>query len=193
MKNETRCFDTRMSIEQRGEGDVKTSVLVGHAAVFNSLSENLGGFREKIDPGAFDSVLDNDVRAVFNHDANIVLGRTKSKTLRLSTDKNGLAYEIDLPDTQQARDLAVSVARGDIDGSSFKFRVLDDSWEENEEGQVVRTITNISRLLDVGPVTFPAYPDATVAKRSLEEYNAAKNDGQEEIDSLRLELMKKRL
>lgn len=190
--NEIRCFDTKMSIEQRGEGDKKISVLVGHAAVFNSLSADLGGFRERIEHNAFDNVMGDDVRAVFNHDPNIVLGRTKSKTLRLTIDTEGLNYEIDLPDTQQARDLAVSVARGDIDGSSFKFRVLEDKWEMNDEGQEVRVIINIGRLLDVGPVTFPAYADATVAKRSLEDFKS-KNDGQAHIDRLNLELLKKAL
>lgn len=167
---ESRFLVRPVRVEQRAQGDDKTPVIVGYAAVFDTLSENLGGFREKIAPGAFDAVLKDDVRATYNHDPNIVLGRTASGTLRLALDDTGLRYEIDPPDTQAARDLLVSMERGDIKESSFRFVVESDDWVEDDEGRVVRTITAFKRLIDVAPVTYPAYPDAKAAQRSLEHW-----------------------
>jgi len=172
--------------------DDKTT-LSGYAAVFNSLSENLGGFREKIDPGAFANALKkSDCRALFNHDSNFVLGRQSAKTLRLKEDDKGLFMECDLPDTQFARDLTVSIERGDINQQSFGFIVKIDSWEEDRDtGKTTRTLIEIDELMDVSPVTFPAYPDTDVAKRSLEEYrtseNRGDNDTENSIDSEYLE------
>ena len=146
--------------------------IVGHGAVFNRQSEIIMGmFKEEIAPGAFDAVLGDDVRALFNHDPNFVLGRTASGTLELSVDAEGLRYDINPPDTQSVRDLVLApLARGDITGSSFAFRVAPDGdeWREEDDGMIVRTITRFSRLLDVSPVTYPAYPDAGAAARSLE-------------------------
>ena len=146
--------------------------IIGHGAVFNKRSEMIMGmFKEEIAPGAFDDVLGDDVRALFNHDANFVLGRTRSSTLALSIDAEGLRYEIPPPDTQTVRDLVLApLSRGDITGSSFAFRVANDGdeWREDEDGLIVRTINRFSRLLDVSPVTYPAYPDAGAAARSLE-------------------------
>lgn len=146
--------------------------IAGYAAVFGVRSEPMGGFVEEIMPGAFDDVLEQDVRALFNHDPNYLLGRKSSGTLRLAVDARGLAYEIDAPDTQTIRDLVLSpLQRRDLSGSSFAFRVaLDgDEWRE-EGGLIVRTIHRFSALLDVGPVSFPAYPDASVAQRSLDAW-----------------------
>lgn len=172
MENERRIFSSELTIETRESGADAGKKLKGHAAVFNKLSSNLGGFREQIAPGAFDGVLDNDVRALFNHDSNHVLGRSSAGTLELGVDKTGLKYSVDLPDTQVGRDLAISVERGDIKESSFAFRVAPngDDWEENEDGVIIRTITKFAALMDVSPVTYPAYPDATVAMRSLENF-----------------------
>ncbi|WP_249976083.1 HK97 family phage prohead protease [Vreelandella olivaria] len=146
--------------------------IIGHGAVFNKRSEMIMGlFKEEIAPGAFDDVLGDDVRALFNHDANFVLGRTRSSTLALSIDAEGLRYEITPPDTQTVRDLVLApLSRGDITGSSFAFRVAPDGdeWREDEDGLIVRTINRFSRLLDVSPVTYPAYQDAGAAARSLE-------------------------
>jgi HK97 family phage prohead protease len=160
---EKRIFDTQ--IELRSNEERKT--LVGSAAVFGLMSEKLGFFYERIEPQAFDGVLDNDVRALFNHDPNYILGRNKSGTLRLSIDEEGLKYEIDLPDTQAGRDLATSIARGDISQSSFAFQVGQDRWEMDGDDEI-RVIEKINRLFDISPVTFPAYPDTSVAKRSHE-------------------------
>lgn len=151
-------------------------VVQGHAAVFNRLSEDLGGWREKISPGAFkQAIKKSDVRALFNHDPNFVLGRSKNKTLTLSEDKEGLYMEVIMPDTQIIRDLVLApIRRGDIREQSFGFTIAKDgdSWEgletEGRNGQMpTRTITKVARLFDVSPVTFPAYPDTDVAARSL--------------------------
>jgi len=132
----------------------------GYAAVYNSDSEWMGGFYEQIEAGAFDSVLDNDVRAYFNHDENLLLGRVSSGTLRISTDKRGLFYEVDLPNTTYANDLVELMKRGDVNQSSFAFLIEKDRWEQRD-GLTYRIIEKVSRLLDVSPVAQPAYPDAT--------------------------------
>lgn len=139
----------------------------GYAAVFNRLSENLGGFREKILPNAFDNVLNDDVRALINHQSSLILGRTSADTLQISVDSRGLHYRIDPPDTQYARDLIASIQRGDITQSSFAFQVEDDNWNEDDDGRLIRTIKSFKKLFDIAPVTYPAYPDTSVAVRSM--------------------------
>ena len=164
------------------DGQSGPAKIAGYAAVFNMRSDLLGGyFVEIIAPGAFDEVLAQDVRGLFNHDPNYLLGRTISGTLRLTTDERGLAYEIDTPDTMTIRDLVVApIARGDMSGSSFAMRVAPggDTWHE-EDGVVVRTIYKVAELRDVGPVSFPAYPDSSAAQRSLDAWKQAKNEGLE--------------
>jgi HK97 family phage prohead protease len=148
-------------------------ILAGHAAVFNRDSEEMWGFTEQVAPGAFTrAIQEDDVRALFNHDSNYILGRNRSKTLRLSEDAVGLAFEVDLPDTQYAKDLTVSVERGDVTGCSFSFATRADKWVYNQDGSVKRTILDVE-LCDVGPVTFPAYPDTDVAVRSVMQEIAA--------------------
>lgn len=132
----------------------------GYAAVYNSDSEWMGGFYEQIAKGAFDDVMDNDTRAYFNHDENLLLGRVSSGTLRLSSDERGLYYEVDLPNTSYAKDLVELMKRGDVNQSSFAFLIESDRWEERD-GKTYRIIEKVSRLLDVSPVAQPAYPDAT--------------------------------
>ncbi len=141
--------------------------LTGHAAVFNQLSEDLGGYREKIQSGAFaDTIKSGDVRALWNHDPNFILARTKSGTLKLAEDNTGLKIDADLPDTTFARDLLKSIERGDVDQMSFGFMVLPEgsSWRM-EEGTLVRTLLKVE-LFDVSPVTFPAYPQTDVSARA---------------------------
>ena len=156
--SETRFFN----IESRLDSKEGRDVVIGHAAVFNSLSEDLGGFREKIQPGAFDDVLDNDVRAYFNHDPNFLLGRVSAGTLRLGVDEKGLRYELDIPNTSAGRDLKENMRLGNITQSSFAFTLGKDgdSWERNEEGNDIRIIHKVDRLYDVSPVSLPAYPSA---------------------------------
>lgn len=165
--SEKRYFN----IESRLDTKEGKDVVIGHAAVFNSLSEDLGGFREKIQPGAFDDVLGNDVRAYFNHDPNYLLGRTEAGTLRLSVDETGLRYELDVPDTTAGRDLKENMRLGNITQSSFAFTIGKDgdAWERAENGADIRTIKKVKRLYDVSPVSLPAYPsanDLALAQRS---------------------------
>lgn len=161
-----RLVSTR-DLELRTIGDNPDApMIVGYAAVFNELSDDLGGFRERIAPGAFAKSLGNDVRALFNHDTNFVLGRTTTRTLRLSEDERGLAIEIDPPPTTFARDMLAGMRRGDISQMSFGFRVLPggDIWD-NIDGEIVRTLTNVD-LFDVSVVAIPAYPQTTAEVRA---------------------------
>ena len=156
--SETRFFDIESRIDKKDGQDV----VIGHAAVFNSLSEDLGGFKERIEPGAFDDVLDNDVRAYFNHDPNFLLGRVSAGTLRLGVDEKGLRYELDIPNTSVGRDLKENMKLGNITQSSFAFTLGKggDSWERSEDGADIRVIHKVDRLYDVSPVSLPAYPSA---------------------------------
>lgn len=147
--------------------------ITGYAAVFNALSEDLGWFREQIAPGAFaDSIArGDDVRALINHDSNLVLGRTAAGTLRLMEDTRGLMVEIDAPDTQVARDLIVSMDRGDVTQMSFGFYTEKQAWDETTDPPT-RTLQQV-RLFDVSVVTYPAYPQTDVSVRSREAAQAA--------------------
>lgn len=166
-------------LELRAKGETGGRTLVGYAAVFDSKSEVIRErgitFREVIRPGAFDRALkeDHDVRALVNHESGQILGRTKSGTLRLSVDEKGLRYEVDLPDTTVGRDLSESIKRGDITGSSFGFRTIADEWpkESRVDGMATREILDLE-LLDVSPVTYPAYQATQVSLRALERAKA---------------------
>ena len=151
------------------EGPESGNTLAGYAAVFNADSEDLGGFVETIDPAAFNRSLaaGADVRALINHDSNLVLGRSTSGTLRLSTDEIGLRFEVDLPETSYARDLKVSMERGDISQCSFMFQVVKDEWV-SRDGIARRRLLDVD-LMDVSVVTFPAYPQTTAGVRALAE------------------------
>lgn len=164
-RKERRIFKVA---ELRVAGDGADRRMSGHAAVFNLDSEEMYGFTERVAPGAFTRTLrEDDIRALFNHDPNYVLGRNVASTLRLSEDPTGLAFEVDPPDTQWARDLAVSIGRGDITQCSFGFMTRKDEWQ-TIGGRTIRTLMDV-QLLDVSPVTYPAYPDTDVSLRSLEE------------------------
>ena len=163
----------RRTLQVEFRADNKAGKLRGVAAVFNSLSEDLGGFREQIAPGAFSSAIStSDVRALVNHDPNLVLGRTAAGTLRLQETDAGLEFELDLPDTTYARDLVACMQRGDINQCSFGFSIGTDgdSWTRDKVTESwTRTINNVARLYDVSPVTYPAYADTACALRSLEQ------------------------
>jgi HK97 family phage prohead protease len=155
-----------LPVTTRSEGEQVR--LGGYASVFNTETVIAGLFREQIASGAFaEAVTQDDVRALFNHDPNFVIGRTVSGTLTLREDETGLAYDVVPPDTQWARDLMVSVGRGDISQSSFGFAVNEDEWSRPERaGDLpLRTIRK-AKLYDVSPVTYPAYESTTTAVRS---------------------------
>jgi len=197
MKIERRTYALdNFKVERRAEGDDPPKI-IGHAALFNSLSEEIYGFREQIAPGAFkNAVKEDDVRALFNHDPNIVLGRTGPGTLRLSEDSKGLAIEIDPPDTQQARDLMVSIERGDVSQMSFGFRVTSEEWEFKDGKEPdIRTLTEV-QLFDVSPVTFPAYTDTDVSLRAMRDLHSEarkryQKEQEEAVPPVPLERMKR--
>lgn len=163
MKAERRFLQA----EVRATDDASPKI-VGHAAKFNTRSQDLGGFFEIIAPGAFDECLagNPDIVGLFNHKMDYVLGRTSSGTMSVSVDAVGLQYSIDPPDTQVARDLMVSMRRNDIRGSSFGFYCLDDTWDLDPiTDSLIRTITKAA-VFDCSVVTDPAYLDADASVRS---------------------------
>lgn len=156
-------FEVRMTEDEAPK-------IVGYAAVFNQLSSDLGGFKEKIKRGFFKDVIEtDDVRALFNHDDNMVLGRTKNNTLILEEDNKGLKVEIIPPNTTYARDLINLVNRGDIDQMSFQWVTEKDEWDSSDLNNVIRTLIKAKSLWDISPVTFPAYPQTKAAIRSARE------------------------
>lgn len=165
-----------LRVESRAEdGDAESRWIVGYAAKFGVNSLDLGEFTERIDPGAFGIVAERrgrkkplETRALWNHDPNYPLARYPD-TLRMNVDEIGLRYEFRVPDTTYGRDLAANIEANIVRGSSFSFQIAPggEAWSV-EDGRSIRTVTKIDTLIDVGPVTFPAYPDADVkvAQRS---------------------------
>ena len=163
---EHRIYSGNVQLQQQRKTPPK---ITGYAAVFNSFSVPLGGFKEIIKPGALDEVLQEDVRALFNHDPNFILGRRTAGTLTLSVDDKGLWYEITAPETETIHDLVLApLQRGDINQSSFSFVVAPgaEHWYEEANGAVVREIHQMSALFDVGPVTSPAYEQTLSSLRA---------------------------
>ena len=154
-------YDSTLEVREE-DGEM---IIEGYAALYNSETD-LGVFRESISPGAFDDVLNDDVRALINHDPSLILGRSSAGTLELSTDELGLKYRVKLGEQQYAKDLYTSIKRGDISQSSFAFTIEDQSWSEDRS---TRKVEKVAKLLDVSPVTYPAYKSATVAARKEEE------------------------
>lgn len=166
-KIERRAFELK-NLEIRSEGDGPEKI-TGYAATFEELSVPLWGFREKIQKGAFaESIRQDDIRALWNHDPNYVLGRNRSGTLKLEEDDKGLRIEITPPETQWAKDLMESIRRKDVDQMSFGFENEVDEWDESDQNNVIRTLKK-ARLFDVSPVTFPAYPTTSVGVRTAED------------------------
>jgi uncharacterized protein len=165
-----------LGLEERKVGQPPT--LRGYAAVFDTETDIAGYWREKLARGAFADAISKasaDVHALFNHDANLVLGRMKAGTLRLAEDERGLTVEIDPPDTQDARDLIAKIRRGDIDQMSFAFTMRGGTqiWDDSQTPPL-RTIEKVGELFDVSVVTRGAYPTTEIGVRSLEEYRDAR-------------------
>lgn len=161
---EKRTFDFQMGIEKRED---ESQSIVGHAAVFNEYAD-IGWFQERIMPDAFKgSIRKDDIRALFNHDPNYVLGRNKAGTLALKEDGKGLAIKITPPDTSFARDLMKLIERGDITQMSFAFQVLEEAWEYGDGKEPDKRDLVKVKLYDVSPVTYPAYPQTDVAIKSF--------------------------
>lgn len=211
LRSQPRVIVNEMGIERRfvaaevrvvEDGDGQPHI-EGYGAVFNEWSLDLGGFQERIEPGAFTKTLQEaDVRSLWNHNSDYILGRNKSGSLRLFQDERGLGYDVIPPDAQWARDLMVSIKRGDVSQASFGFETLRDKWDQDEEGNVTRQLLEV-KLFDVGPVTFAAYPQTSAEARSkAEEYQqstAAPGQGPHPADAnddqaqARLAIMRRRV
>ncbi len=159
---------TRFSVQLRAQ--LAGQKLRGHAAVFGHVA-SIDRHYEQLDRDAFAAALanpDTDIRALINHDPNLLLGRQSTGTLRVGADSEGLEFEVDLPNTTYANDLREVMDRGDLDGASFAFVPGEDRWDRAPDGRQLRTHTSVERLIDVSPVTFPAYEGAGVALRSIQ-------------------------
>jgi len=173
---ERRITLSEATVEYRDAGDgEKRPTIVGYGAVFNSESRNLGGFIETVHPNAFDEVLSSkpDVLGLYNHDKNKLLARSSNGSLKLAVDGYGLRYEMSLPATRDAEDVATMVKERLVTGSSFAFAVrknAGDIWSTDEKGMKRREIRSIGLLEDVGPVVRPAYDASSVvvSRRALE-------------------------
>lgn len=171
MPNENDIERRFMLTEVRATGDEANPIIEGDAAVFNSETTIGSMFRETIRPGAFTRVLaeNPDVIAAYNHDWNIVLGRTSAGTLVLTESMRGLHYETKInPKDSEAMNVYHKVKRGDIPQASFAFTVRSEAWTKPQsKGELaLREVIEVERLFDVGPVAFGAYPQASASARS---------------------------
>ncbi len=184
-----------------GEGDEPSRLVTGHAAVFNKLSQELWGFREKIAPGAFaESLREDDAFALWQHDTSTVLAGTRNDSLRMSEDKKGLAFEFDTAKTVPGDTALENIRSGLITQMSFGFNVVKDSWEypDDQRKLPTRTLEQV-RVFDISPVTFPAYtqtdakaarehPDFAEAFRGLDLFTQSSDYEAEQL-KLRIKLM----
>lgn len=164
MPREIRTLSTEVRASPKEGGGLR---FAGYAARFNVRSNDMGGFIEQIAPGAFaEAIANDDVRVLFNHDPNCVMGRTKAGTAVLKEDENGLWFDVEAPDIEWVRGLHASVSRGDIDQCSFSFSVEAEEWERGEHGAPDLRTLKKCRLYDVSIVTYPAYEATSVSARS---------------------------
>jgi len=170
---ERRYFESNVQIRAAADEN-ESRTIEGYAFKYGVWSRKIMWFYEQIERGFIDDLNfdEMDVLALFNHNDNKVLARTISKTLQLIKDDTGLKYVFEAPNTTAGNDLLESVRRGDIQHSSFSFVLQPDgdSWTINDDGDELRVLKKAARIIDVSPVTQPAYLDTTVAQRSLEEF-----------------------
>ncbi len=199
---EKRIFNIENRFETKENG---VESVVGYGSIFNSRSENLGGFYEYISPTAIsqETIDKSDVRALINHDASLILARNTAGTLDLSVDKKGLRYSFQIPQTSYGKDLAINMKNGNLNQSSFAFTVGSDVWSTDDNGNDIRTITEIDKLFDISVVSYPAYSqaesDLVVAQRGLAMYKEKQEIKEEENDlvarslaKLKIELIKRK-
>ena len=186
-----RDFKTKFTIT-RAEEDNAENVIEGYFALYEQETELFPNTYEIISRGAFDNTIKNDVRALWNHNTQYVLGRTKNGSLQLRADEKGLFGTIKLPKTQYAEDLYELVKRGDIDQCSFGFNILDEDLEELANGGYRWRMKDVD-LHEISVVTFPAYENTTVHARSKQIEQIEKRKLQEKKDTLskRLKGLKK--
>jgi HK97 family phage prohead protease len=169
MKTKPKIDAVEYRVARAGSAKLVEKVMEGHAAVFNTFSSPDLGFMEVIRPGAFTKTLqESDIRALWNHNSDLVLGRNIAKTLELSEDKDGLFSKIHLPDNTWGNDCRTSVMRGDVSQMSFRFRTIKDNWymDDSQGGALCRELLEV-RLLEVSPCTFPAYPATDISARAV--------------------------
>jgi len=176
----------------RDETTPEERVVEGYFALYESETELWEGSYEIISKGAFDNTLNKDVRALWNHNTQYVLGRSKNGSLSLKADDKGLFGTIKLPNTQYANDLYELVSRGDIDQASFGFNILDEELEELASGGYRWRIKDID-LHEISVVTFPAYENTTVQAREKQVKEIEQRKLQEKKEALnkRLKGLKK--
>jgi hypothetical protein len=171
MSRPTERRSTTGTVELRAAGK-GLGRLGGYALKWRTLSQNLGGYVETIEPGAVDEATirgeRGDVVARWQHDDQYLLGRQISNTLRLAADGVGIEYDVDLPETSYGRDVKALAERGDLRYSSFAFRVLEDDWSFTGQDFPLRILRSI-QLVDVAPVVNPAYLDTSTGLRTLAE------------------------
>ncbi len=152
----------------RAEGEARS--IKGYAAVFNSTARINDRFQEKIAPGAFaESIAKNDIRALWSHNPDYVIGRNKNGSLKLREDDHGLGFDLAMPDTSWGRDAHTLISGGFVTGVSFGFRVKKESWTKGENGTPHTRTLELVDLIEISPTAFPAYEQTHVASRSSEE------------------------
>lgn len=184
------------TVEFRDSSEDEELYFEGYAIKFDSLSEDLGGFREMVERTALDKTDFSDVRALFNHDPNQILSRSSAKTLELEVDDVGLKFRSKIPDTTYGKNLIENLRNGNVTQCSFGFRVDDDGDEftyDEKEGIYKRSLRNIKEILDVSAVTYPAYKDTEVAPAlrsidKIEEEQKQLEKRMQEKEKLRIEL-----
>ena len=162
---ERRTIGTPVKVTRNDDGTIGS--IYGYPIVYNKWSEDLGGFIERILPGAATKALKgSDVRGLKNHDASLIFAR-EGINLKIIEDKTGVRYEATPVDTHNFREIAKEVDLGLLTGQSFGFRVNGDHWNDLDKDIAKRDISELEIIYDFGPVTYPAYPDTSVALRSL--------------------------
>lgn len=171
---ERRFVTEPVTIQQRADEDTEApAVIEGYAFKFNKVTTIGSWFKEEILPGAADGLLIDDIRCLFNHDPNLILARSENGkgTLTLEIDSIGLKYSYTTPDRTYAKDLEDAIKSGDVSQSSFSFKADEVIWKDGADGELdLRQIKKFKKLYDVSPVTYPAYVDTTVGKRTFENH-----------------------
>ena len=196
---EKRIFNIETTIEKRNVNGNEKNIVVGYGSIYNSRSENLGGFYEYIAEGAFSPELieNSDVRALINHNQDLILARSQNGkgTLNLKADEKGLRYEFEMPLTSYGNDLLINMENKNLTQSSFAFTIPPggDEWSTDEEGNDIRTINKIDNLFDISVVAYPAYKqseaDVVVAQRGLAMYKEKEENKKQEKDLVKRSLL----
>jgi HK97 family phage prohead protease len=192
---------TISNFEIRAATDNQPTTIIGYAVEWDKLSDPICYFREKFVKGAFSkSLINDDIRALWQHNTSLVLGRTKNNTLKLTEDDTGLRVEITPPNTQWANDAIESIRRGDVSEMSFGFIAIVDEWDWSDPDMAIRTVSE-AQLFEVSPITFAAYPQTSVGVRSAENtfseakmaYEKAKNESNSLKNDYKLENLRAKM